>query len=112
MDGEEGGTWSRTFELCDTWFPDPNGRRTTSRFATDGLNRTILPRCGLTAPVLPELRADVRDHLLVISEPVSSKKILAIQMQVPFHGWEEGELGHVFEKQKTTVVSALPNRYC
>jgi hypothetical protein len=41
---------------------------------------------ALLAPVLPELRADVRDQiLLVISEPVLSKKILALQMQVPIH---------------------------
>jgi hypothetical protein len=38
--------------------------------------------CGPTAPVLPELRADVRDQiLLVISKPVLSKKILALQMR-------------------------------
>jgi hypothetical protein len=62
------------------------------------LYRTILHQGAALAPVLPELRADVRDQiLLVISEPVLSKKILALQMRgTDSHGWgRKAELGHV-----------------
>jgi hypothetical protein len=43
------------------------------------------------------LRADVRDQIpLVISEPVLSKKILALRCEVPIH--MDGENGHVLVK--------------
>jgi hypothetical protein len=49
-----------------------------------------------TAPVLPELRADVRDQIpLVVSEPVLSK-ILALRCEVPIH--MDGEEGGTWSR--------------
>jgi hypothetical protein len=52
---------------------------------------------GPTAPVLPELRADVRDQIPRHFRTVLSKKILALQMRVPIPWMGKAELGHVLE---------------
>jgi hypothetical protein len=76
MDGEEGGTWCLQ-------------KQKKNDGGCVNLCRTIHIKVRLNSSVLPELRADVRDQiLLVISEPVLSKKILALQMQgTDSHDW-------------------------
>jgi hypothetical protein len=59
---------------------------------------------GPTAPVLPELRADVRDQIPRHFRTVLSKKILALQMRVPIPWMGKAELGHVLLSLKMTVV--------
>jgi hypothetical protein len=66
-------------------------------------------RCSPTAPVLPELRADVRDQiLLVISEPVLSKKILCSDAGITdsHDGEEDGTWSRTFRDQLAPRGSA------
>jgi hypothetical protein len=70
-------------------------------------------RCGPTAPVLPELRADVRDQILLVN--LFYQRILALQMQgTDSHGLggRRNLVTYLRSRKKTTVGVAFTERYC
>jgi hypothetical protein len=57
-----------------------------------GLYRTILHQGAAQRPILPVACDVTRSNSIVISEPVLSKKILALRCEVPIHMDGEAEL--------------------
>jgi hypothetical protein len=116
MDGEAELGHTEVFVInCATWFPDlSTSHRRASPWPPTAFTERYCIKCGPTAPVLPELRADVRDQIpLVISEPVSSKKILALQMRgTDSHGWGRNLVTYLRSRKTTVGVSAFTERYC